>query len=208
MTKRSVSGWAVALATLALAGCSSLIPAGGSSTPPTSSSEAGASASPETPVPTITQKQTSEPVSPIETHKPTGLPSTCDELGTDTSRAATVDTLEHFPDVPVPTIIQGADVLVSCSWFAGDVTGVDIVIATVQEHDAVAVLDDAAAQGFTCAGEDGYTLCRLDEQATYADNSYPVTSFYLYGSGVWLESVGSNVDVTTWIDDIATSIWQ
>ena len=206
--KRFIDISAALLATLVLAGCSTAIPTIGTTSAPPATSAPIETTEPATPTPTLTQKQTSGPVDPIETHKPTGLPTSCDELGSAPTRMITVDNLGFFPDVPVPTIIQGADVLVQCYWFAGDVTGVDLVIATVQEPDAVAVLDNAEAQGFTCDGQNGYTMCRLDEEAKYFDNPYTVTSFYLYGSGVWLEAVGSNMDITTLIDEIAVSIWQ
>ncbi len=205
MFTRSMGIVVAMFAAFALAGCSMLIPA-----PPSSSSPSAlptATIAPETPPPTEKPDPT-PPVQPIETQKPTALPTSCDELGSAATRATTVDSLAFFGDVEVPTIIVDAEVVLSCYWFAGDVTGVDLVIATVHEHDAIAVLDDAAAQGFTCGGQDGYTMCRLDEEADYFDNTYPVTSFYLYGSGVWLESVGSNLDTTALIDEIAASIWQ
>ena len=205
MRKRIKALVAVAFAALMLSGCTpNAIP----SSTPTPSSAAPTTSETAAPSPVVTPKQTSQPVDPIETNLPTGLPQSCDELGTATTRAATVDTLEFFPDVPVPTIIQGADVQLSCYWFAGDISGTDLVIAIVDEPDAVIVLEDAATAGFTCGGQNGYTMCRLDEPADYNGNPYTVTSFYLYGSGVWLESVASNIDTTTFIDEIAASIWQ
>lgn len=202
--KRMVGISAAVWAALTLAGCSLLIPSNG-----------GTWSSPTSAAPTATNtpqaSETTEPIplpSPVETNKLNGLPSSCDQLGSPATRATTVDIVQLYPDTPVPVIIQGADVQLTCYWFAGDVTGIDLAIAIVQEQDAVAVLEDAAMQGFTCGGQSGYTLCRLDEEADYYGNKYPVYSYYLYGSGVWLEAVGSNLDISTLIDEIAVSIWQ
>lgn len=179
----------VAALALALAACAPE-PSGSATTPPPSTS----------PAPSVT---------PTETPTTATLPTDCAQVGSATTRAATVDQLNLQGDGtgfvrPVP---PGATLALGCDWFAGDATGFLLLISETDAAAASAYLPTLTAQGWSCgagAGGEG-DMCTI----TTPNSQYPVDTVetIITRGGVWIYSSSTNVDGPALLDDLETSIW-
>ena len=180
---------------LALTGCAPdgpSTPSGSASASPSASSSPSASPEPsEEPEPT-----------------PAALPSDCDEIGSAETRAATVDGLALQGDGtgfvrPAPT---SAELVLGCDWFAGDATGILLLINRVDADEAAAFAATLPAQGFTCVtGDAGNPVC----QKTTPNSEFPVDTVetILSREDVWIYMSTSNVDGDPLLSDLNASIW-
>lgn len=183
---------AVVAAAIGLSACDP----GNPDTSPTSLSP-GPSLSPE---PTPTESE------PAQT---ANLPTDCAQIGSAATRAATVDQLNLQGDGvgfvrPAP---PGAALALGCDWFAGDATGVLLLISTTDAASADAYIATLPALGYTCgAGADGGSVCTM----TTPNPDYPVDTVETIVSrgDVWIYLSTSNVDGAPLLADLETSIWE
>ncbi len=191
MTRRVLPGLLVAASlAVALAGC-------GSSPEPQETVSA-------TPPESATTTPPAEP-----TPDPVVLPTSCDQLGTAATRAATVDTLTLQGDGvgfvrPAP---PSAQLVLGCDWFAGDATGILILISTVPDDDTVAYAESTLpADGWTCTvGDTGNYIC----SKVTPNSQYPVdtTEVVIARDDVWIYESYSNIDGDLLLADITASLW-
>lgn len=180
---------------LALTGCAPDDPGPAKTTPassPTASATPSATASP-TPTPTPT---------------PVALPEDCAQVGTAESRAATVDDLNLQGDGtgfvrPAPA---SAELVVGCDWFAGDATGVLLLVYRVDPAEAAEYVTTLPAEGYECTtGDAGNPVCQM----TTPNSQYPVDTVetILSREDVWIYMSATNVDGDLLLSDLNASIW-
>jgi hypothetical protein len=134
------------------------------------------------------------------------LPAECTAIAS----ASTLTTL--FADIPsrpagdltrpAPT---GAKKTLTCSWFAGDTTGGDVLYYSTTASAAQAYLAVMTANGFTCAAALGGTRCGK----TTPNTQYPVDTIettFTRGD-VWIYISMTNVDATALLPDIVATAW-
>jgi hypothetical protein len=182
---------ALVAATL-LAACAGSDPAPASS--PTSSAS-----TPGTPSPTATP-----------TTSPATLPTDCASLGTDETRAAVLNGLS-FQGGDYTQFVRPApdssQLVLGCDWFAGDATGLLVLISTASPSDVAAAAAGLTADGFTCAASDpGAQRCEL----VTPHSQYPVDVMetIVARDGVWVYMESSNLDGTPLLDDIVQKIFD
>lgn len=185
----------VAIFATALAGC-----AGGTDGPsasPTTTASASAN-----PTPTATP-------TPTESVAPVTLPTDCAMLGTDESRDAVLSGL-NFQGGDYSEFVRpapaGAALALGCDWFAGDATGLLILISTAAEADVAAAAAALASDGYTCTTDDfGAPVC----QKTTPNSQYPVDSVetIVAREGVWVYMQTSNLDGTPLLSDVIDGIF-
>lgn len=137
------------------------------------------------------------------------LPSDCAQVGSSTTRAATVDQLDLQSDGadfvrPAP---EGAKRVLGCDWFAGDATGYLLLISTTDAATADAYVATLPGLGWTCGvGADDGDMCTM----TTANSQYPVDTVETIVSrgGVWIYQSASNIDGQALLSDLQSSIWQ
>ena len=181
---------AAALA-LVLSGCAPDAPGPASTTGAATPSSSPSAVASESPTPT-----------------PAALPSDCAEVGTAESRAATVDGLTLQGDGtgfvrPAPA---SAELVLGCDWFAGDATGVLLLISRVDAAEAADYVETLPADGYTCTtGDAGNPVC----QKTTPNSEYPVDTVetILSREDVWIYMSASNVDGDLLLSDLNASIW-
>ncbi len=146
---------------------------------------------------------------PVEEPEPTVLPSSCDELGTAETRAATVDTLNLQGDGtgfvrPAPPT---AELALGCDWFAGDTTGILILISTVPDFSAAAYAEATLpAEGWDCqVGDTGNFIC----SKVTPNSQFPVdtTEVVVARDDVWIYESYTNIDGNLLLSDVTTSLW-
>ncbi|MEO6115873.1 MAG: hypothetical protein ABIP33_05765 [Pseudolysinimonas sp.] len=195
MTRHSAALIGLAIVgVVALTGCTP-----GAGTPGSdgsSSHSADASADPST-KPTVT----AAPAAPTF-----ALPANCTAIAS----AATLTAL--FADIPsrppgdltrpAPT---GASKLLTCSWFAGDTTGGDVVYYSTTAAAGQAYVAVMQGNGFVCAAALGGTRC----DKTTPNTQYPVdtveTTFTR--DNVWIYVSMTNVDATALLPDMVATAW-
>lgn len=191
---RSLRLIAVATIAIALAGCAPGTPA---ATPnPSGTPDSGSS---ETPSATPTQTPTAAPAA---------LPGDCGEIGSAETRAATVDDLTLQGDGtgfvrPAPA---SAELVLGCDWFAGDATGVLLLISRVDAEEATDLVATLPDDGYTCTtGDAGNPVC----QKTTPNSEYPVDTVetILSREDVWIYMSATNVDGDALLSDLNASIW-
>ena len=174
----------------------------GAETTPTASPT---SASP-TPVPSLTPSETPTPTA---TAAAVTLPTDCATLGTEQSRAAVLDGLgfqggDYTQFVrPAPA---NATLALGCDWFAGDATGLLVLISTAPATDVATAAAALPADGFTCTTDDfGAPVC----QKTTPSTQYPVNvvETVVAREGVWVFMETSNVDGTPLLSDVVDGIF-
>jgi len=164
-------------------------------TPGTPSSEHSGSSGSATP------SASSTPAPPAFT-----LPADCSAIAS----AATLTTL--FADIPsrppgdlTRPAPSSATKKLTCSWFAGDTTGGDVIYYSAPAADGQAYLSVMQANGFTCAAALGGTRC----DKTTPNTQYPVdtveTTFTR--DDVWVYISMTNVDATALLPDLVATAW-
>lgn len=169
-----------------------------------------ATGAPDTSPTTLTPGPSLSPdPTPVETTVMANLPTDCGQIGTVDTRAATVDQLDLQGDGtgferPAP---PGAKLALGCDWFAGDATGVLILISTTDGASADAYLATLPGMGYTCGvGADDGGMCTM----TTPNSEYPVDTVETIVSrgDVWIYMSTSNVDGTALLSELQTSIWE
>ncbi|MET0781966.1 MAG: hypothetical protein ABWZ16_10635, partial [Microbacterium sp.] len=185
-----------ALLTAALAGC------GGGTAGPSASSTTTPSPS-ETPTTTPTPTPT-----PTETVTPITLPTDCAQLGTPESRAEVLDGLD-FQGGDYSQFVRpapaNATLALGCDWFAGDSTGLLILISTAPQADVASAAAALTADGYTCTSGPGAPVCRK----TTPNSQYPVDTVetVIAPEGVWVYMQTSNLDGTPLLQDVIDGIF-
>lgn len=136
------------------------------------------------------------------------VPADCAAVGTAESRADTVDQLTLQGDGvdfvrPVP---EGSTLLLGCDWFAGDTTGVLLLISEVDPAAAEAYVATLSDEGYTCVtGDAGNPVCQL----VTPDSQYPVDTVETITSreDIWIYSSATNVDADMLLSDLNLQIW-
>lgn len=190
MNRRTPTLILAAAAALVLAGCA---PSGVPTPSPTSAAPAPSQTATPTPTPTPTAQAM--------------LPTDCGQVGTAATRAATVDQLNLQGDGtgfvrPAP---DGATLALGCDWFAGDATGVLLLISTVDAAAAASYLPSLPGLGYACAPSEGGQTCTM----TTPNSQYPIDSLETIVSrgDVWIYMSTSNIDGATLLSDLESSIW-
>ena len=178
---------------LALTACGPDDPEAATTTPAATPSASVSATPSETPTPTPT---------------PVALPSDCADVGTAASRAATVDELNLQGDGtgfvrPAPA---SAELVLGCDWFAGDATGVLLLVYRVDAAEAAEYVTTLPAEGYECTtGDAGNPVC----QKTTPNSEYPVDTVetILSREDVWIYMSATNVDGDLLLSDLNASIW-
>jgi hypothetical protein len=183
---------AAAALMLVLAGCAT---GGAGPSPSATSSEPGTPTATATPTPTPEPPQAS-------------FPADCGAIGTPASRATTVDQLNLQGDGtgfvrPAP---PGATLVLGCDWFAGDASGILVLISQVDPAAAETYAATLPSLGYTCAVEPtGVTVCTM----TTPNSQYPVDTVETIGwrDNAWVYTSVTNVDATALLQDLQSSVW-
>lgn len=136
------------------------------------------------------------------------VPTDCAAVGTAESRADTVDQLTLQGDGvgferPVP---EGATLLLGCDWFAGDTTGLLLLISEVDPAAAEAYVATLPDQGYTCVtGDAGNPVCQM----VTPSSEYPVDTVETITSreDIWIYSSSTNLDADMLLSDLNQQIW-
>lgn len=173
------------------------------STPRTAPSDSSAPA----PSASASATPTASPT-PAPTPEPAALPSDCSAVGTAETRAATVDDLTLQSDGvgfvrPTPT---SATLALGCEWFAGDATGILLLISRVDPAEAADFAATLPSEGYDCTtGDAGNPVC----QKVTPNSDYPVDMVETIVSreDVWIYLSTSNVDSDPLLADLNAAIW-
>ncbi len=136
------------------------------------------------------------------------VPTDCAAVGTAASRADTVDQLNLQGDGvdfvrPVP---EGSTLLLGCDWFAGDATGVLLLISEVDPAAAEAYVATLPDEGYTCVtGDAGNPVCQM----VTPNSQYPVDTVETITSreDIWIYSSATNIDADMLLSDLNVQIW-
>lgn len=177
---------------LALTGCTP-----GTGTP---SSSSGASSS-GTSTPSASASTTPPPATPTFT-----LPADC------TAIASTATLTAIFSNIPSRTpgdltrpAPAGATKNLTCSWFAGDTTGGDVIYYSTTAAAGQAYLSVMQGNGFLCAPALGGTRC----DKTTPNSQYPVDTIEttFARDTVWIYISMTNVDDAALLPDMVATAW-
>ena len=181
-----------AAAVLALTGC----------TPGTPTSHGSGSDGASTSASTPSTTPTATPAGPTFT-----LPANCTAIAS----SATLTAL--FADIPsrTPGDLTGRPAPASavkkltCSWFAGDTTGGDVIYFSAPTADDNAYLSVMSANGFACATALGGTRC----DKTTPNSQYPVNTIEttFTRDDVWIYISMTNVDDAPLLPDLVATAW-
>ena len=188
----ALTGIALAAA-LALAGCTP-----GTGTPSSEGSDgtSSPSASAET-----TPSTTPPPAAPTFT-----LPAGCAAI------ASTATLTALFADIPsrpanglTRPAPSGASKTLECSWFAGDITGGDVLYYSTTPAAGQAYLPVMQSNGFICAAALGGTRC----DKTTANTEYEVNTIEttFTRDNVWIYISMTNVDDAALLPDMIATAW-
>jgi hypothetical protein len=173
------------LAGLALSACQG--------TPPTPTEDPGA---------TLTAEPTEEPAGPVF-----ALPADCEHIASAATLASVFGEVDSRDpaDLTRPAPASASKQL-TCSWFAGDVTGGDVIYYTAPQADGEAYLDVVAADGYTCTEAVGGTRC--DKLTSAGD--FPVDTYetVFTRDDTWIYISLTNLgDGAALLPDIVATAW-
>ncbi len=100
----------------------------------------------------------------------------------------------------------GATLELGCDWFAGDTTGVLLLISRVDPQAATDFIPTLEAEGYTCTtGDAGNPVCQM----TTPNSEYPVDTVETIVSreDVWIYMSATNVDGDLLLSDLNQQIW-
>ncbi|MCU1417303.1 MAG: hypothetical protein JWP32_1477 [Schumannella sp.] len=174
----------LAAAALTLAGCGPATPPSGDSAPPT------ASAGP-----------TEEPSGPVF-----ALPADCSAIASASTLATVFGEVEQVDpnDLTRPAPASATKQL-TCSWFAGDVTGGDVIYYATTAAAAQAQLPVVEADGYTCA--DAFEGTRCDKSSSNAEFGTASTETIFTRDDTWIYIGMSNLDASPLLPDIVATAW-
>jgi hypothetical protein len=175
------------VAGLALAGCQ----------PGTPVDESPSSA-PE-PTATDTSPQPADPVF--------ALPADCDHIASAATLATVFGLVESRDpaDLTRPAPASATKQL-TCSWFAGDVTGGDVIYYATTQADAEAYLAVVTADGYTCVDALGGTRC--DKTTTNAEFGTTGIETVFTRDDTWIYVGTSNLEPAPLLPDIVATAWS
>lgn len=155
------------------------------------------------PTPTASSDPTGDP-------EPSGpvfaLPADCTKIAS----AATLNTVfsgiaSREPGDLTRPAPASADKQLTCSWFAGDTTGGDIIYSQAPAADSAAYLAVMTSNGFVCS--DAFEGTRCDK--TTPNTQFPVdtveTTFTR--DDVWIYIAMTNVDSAPLLPDMVATAW-
>lgn len=156
-----------------------------------------------------------EPVDPQPTEsevapEPEGpvfaLPADCASIAS----AATLSTVFGMVDAVDPADLTrpapaSATKQLSCSWFAGDVTGGDVIYYAAPQADNEAYLDVVAADGYTCAEALEGTRC--DKTTTNSEFGTTGIETVFTRDDVWIYIGTSNLEPAPLLPDLVATAW-
>jgi len=125
-------------------------------------------------------------------------PTDCKSLGAPGTRAEYFDDDRAQPVEAEAPAFPGATLKLQCSWHAGDVSGLSVVIAAGTPADVTAAVDALADDGYTCRDDRGGRLCtKSEETEAQIDVGFSVmieiTDIVFARDGVWVNTSTSNI---------------
>ncbi|MBX3195066.1 MAG: hypothetical protein R2717_07700 [Schumannella sp.] len=173
---------------LALAGCQPTAPAETSDSPE--------------PTPTETVVTPEEPPAPVFS-----LPADCDHIAS----TATLNTVFGGVDQRDPADLTrpapaSATKLLTCSWFAGDVTGGDVIYYQTTAAAAQSYLSVVEANGYSCLAAFEGTRC--DKQTTNSEFGTTSIETVFTRDDTWIYIGTSNVDPAPLLPDLVATAWS
>jgi hypothetical protein len=177
----------VAAAALVLAGC-------GPTTPP--SGDGGDSSAPSPSV-----EPTEEPAGPVF-----ALPADCGAIASESTLNTVFGTVDAVDpnDLTRPAPASATKQL-TCSWFAGDVTGGDVIYYATTAAAAEAQLPVVEADGYTCAAAFEGTRC--DKSTSNTEFGTESTETIFTRDDTWIYIGISNLDASPLLPDIVATAW-
>ncbi|MCC2032395.1 hypothetical protein [Microbacterium allomyrinae] len=149
-----------------------------------------------TPIPTATPTPTAAPVT---------LPTDCNALATDATRAAAVGdmTLQSNGEGFVRPAPEGATLALGCDWIVGDATGMLLLISTATPEAVTAAVGTLPGEGYTCqvADDFGAQVCVLP--GTGSDTEEIIVA----RDGVWIYLSTVNRNGWAFLEEIAQGIF-
>jgi hypothetical protein len=134
------------------------------------------------------------------------LPADCTAIAS----AATLTSLfADIPSRPPADLTRPAPASatkeLTCSWFAGDTTGGDVIYYSTTAAAGTAYVTVMQSNGFTCAAALGGTRC----DKTTPNTQYPVNTVEttFTRDDVWIYISMTNVDATTLLPDLVATAW-
>lgn len=142
-----------------------------------------------------------DPAGPVFT-----LPADCDHIAS----AATLATVFGQVDQRDPADLTrpapaSATTQLTCSWFAGDVTGGDVIYSATTQADAEAYLAVVTADGYTCTDALGGTRC--DKSTTNAEFGTTGIETVFTRDDEWIYVGTSNLEPAPLLPDIVATAW-
>jgi hypothetical protein len=168
-----------------------------------------AACGPGTP-PDASPDETPKPTESVVPEEPTGpafaLPADCDSIAS----ASTLNTVfgavspRDPADLTRPAPASATKQL-TCSWFAGDVTGGDVIYYATTAAAAEAQVPVVEASGYTCTDALGGTRC--DKETTNAEFGSTSTETIFTRDDTWIYIGMSNLDASPLLPDIVATAW-
>lgn len=152
------------------------------------------------PEPTVSSEPT-EPSGPAFT-----LPADCDSIAS----AATLATVFGEVDAVDPADLTrpapaSAVTELTCSWFAGDVTGGDVIFSAAPAADSAAYLSVVEADGYACTEALEGTRC--DKTTTNSEFGTTSVETVFTRDDVWIYIGTSNLEPAPLLPDIVATAW-
>lgn len=143
-----------------------------------------------------------EPAGPVFT-----LPADCDHIASGATLASVFGQVQPRDpaDLTRPAPASATKQL-TCSWFAGDVTGGDVIYYATTQADAQAYLDVVSADGYTCVAALDGTRC--DKTTTNAEFGTTGIETVFTRDDTWIYIGTSNLEPAPLLPDIVATAWS
>jgi len=166
------------------------------------------SAAPETPSVSVstaapTPSDSAATSAPVDPSTPASIPTSCDDLGTATTRQQTVGDLQpQHSSGFVRTAPANATTALACDWIKDESAGVLLIISTAAPADVTTGLAGLAGQGYTCqaAEEFGAQYCMKTETQS--------EDVVVARGDVWIYLETVNVNARAWLSEIVAQIFN
>jgi hypothetical protein len=155
----------------------------------------------ESPKPTESVVPTDAPSGPAFS-----LPADCTAIAS----ASTLNTVFSSVEAVDPNDLTrpapaSATKQLTCSWFAGDVTGGDVIYYATTAAAAQAQLPVVEADGYTCA--EAFEGTRCDKSTTNSEFGTESTETIFTRDDTWIYIGMSNLDASPLLPDIVATAW-
>lgn len=156
------------------------------------------------------ETESPKPTETIVPEEPAGpvfaLPADCDQIAS----AATMSTVFGGVEQREPADLTrpapaSATKLKTCSWFAGDVTGGDVIYYGTTQAAAEAYLSVVEADGYTCSEALGGTRC--DKTTTNSEYGTTGVETVFTRDDTWIYIGTSNLEAGPLLPDIVATAW-